>query len=235
MKALILAGGKGRRLAPYTTILPKPLCPVGDMPILEVILRQLKQAGVSEVTLCVGYLGTLLEAYFGHGEKIGLRLNYSYESKPLGTAGPLALIDPPTEPFLVMNGDILTTLSFASLVADHKSSRRVATVCAFDKKVHIDLGILEVDVKKKITEYIEKPTLNYRVSMGIYMFDPEVLTRIRRNEYLDLPDLIRALIKAEASVGIYQEDCKWLDIGRPEDYSLANDEFEHHKNLFLPG
>jgi NDP-sugar pyrophosphorylase family protein len=226
MRAVILAGGKGRRLLPYTTVIPKPLMPVGDRPILEVIIRQLKYYGFSSVTMAVGYLAELIEAYFSDGSKYGIKIDYSREDKPLGTIGSLSLIDGLDKTFLVMNGDVLTNLDYCKLVDFHEKNRAVATIATYNKKVKIDLGILEMDESCRLTEFIEKPTLKYHVSMGIYVFEPEILSFIQPNGYLDFPDLVLALMKAGRKVIAFPFDGYWLDIGRHEDYVRAQEEFE---------
>ena len=185
MKAVVLAGGKGARLAPYTKILPKPLMPIGDMPILQVLLRQMHYGGVTDVVLTVGHLSELLRAFFQDGSRDGLRITYSYEDQPLGTAGPVAMVDGLTDTFLVTNGDVLTTLSFKDLVKFHHDQGAVATIAVHQRKVKIDLGVIQWDGSAQITGYIEKPTYDYCVSMGIYVFEPRVVQYIPRGEYLD--------------------------------------------------
>ncbi len=165
MKAVILAGGRGTRLAPYTTILPKPLMPVGDKPILDIVINQLRYYGYTDITLAVGYLSELLMAYFGDGSRFGVRIQYSHEDQPLGTAGPIALIDNLDEPFLVMNGDLLTTLNFADLMQYHRAGNAAATITTYQRSVKIDLGVIEYDDHKHLARYIEKPTHHYNVSM----------------------------------------------------------------------
>lgn len=233
MRAVILAGGKGTRLRPYTTVLPKPLMPIGDMPILEVVLRQLKRAGISHVTMAVGHLAELLEAFFGDGSKFGLKIDYSREDKPLGTAGPLTLIDGLEDTFLVMNGDVLTTLDYADLIESHRDSGAMATVATHEREVRIDFGVLQVDEEGTLTEYVEKPRLPYKVSMGIYVFQAEVLSRLTKGEYFDFPDLVKLLIGEQQPVKSYAFDGYWLDIGRHDDYSIAMDEFEARRAEFL--
>ena len=226
MRAVILAGGKGTRLLPYTTVIPKPLMPVGDRPILEIIIRQLKRSGFSGVTMAVGHLAELIEAYFGDGEKYGIKIDYSREDEPLGTIGPLSLIEGLDETFLVMNGDVLTDLDYLKLVEFHEKNRAVATIATYNKKVKIDLGILEMDDSFRLKQYVEKPILDYNVSMGIYVFEPDILGFIRPMEYLDFPELVLALIKAGRKVTAYPFKGYWLDIGRGEDYTRAQEEFE---------
>ena len=234
MKAVVLAGGKGTRLAPYTKILPKPLMPIGDMPILEVILRQMKIAGIDEVVLTVGHLSELMRAFFQNGEHLGLKISYSYEEKPLGTAGPIALIDGIDESFLVTNGDVLTTLRFGDLLHFHNEQKAAATIAAHQREVKIDLGVIQWDGKPAISGYVEKPTYDYCVSMGVYVFDPLVLKYIPRGEYLDFPDLVRKLIAAGEKVVGYAFDGYWQDLGRPDDYERAMLDFEKMHDEFLP-
>ena len=234
MKAVVLAGGKGARLAPYTKILPKPLMPIGDMPILEVILRQVKIAGIDEVVLTVGHLSELMRAFFQDGKNLGLKISYSYEDKPLGTAGPIALIDGLDESFLVTNGDVLTTLRFDDLMRFHKEQKAAATIAAHHRKVKIDLGVIQWDGMPLISGYVEKPTYDYCVSMGVYVFDSRVINYIPRGEYLDFPDLVRKLINAGEKVVGYPFDGYWQDLGRPDDYERAMLDFEKMKFEFLP-
>ncbi|MEW5941260.1 MAG: sugar phosphate nucleotidyltransferase [Chloroflexota bacterium] len=235
MKAVILAGGKGTRLAPYTKILPKPLMPIDDMPILEVLLRQLKRSGVEDVVLTVGHLSALLHAYFSDGRKFGLNISYSHEDKPLGTAGPLALVPGLTETFFVMNGDVLTTLKFKDLLKYHRAQKAVATIAAHERKVKIDLGVLQHDADNvRVTGYVEKPSFDYIVSMGVYIFEPEALEFIPKNEYLDFPNLVLKLIAAEKKVVYLPYKGYWKDLGRPDDYEEAAQDFSKMRAEFLP-
>jgi len=232
-RAVILAGGRGTRLAPYTTVLPKPLMPVGDVAILEVMLRQLRQHGIRRVTMAVGHLAELLMAYFGDGSKFGLTVDYSREDKPLGTAGPLKIIPDLTGTFLVMNGDILTTLDYSALVEWHHRQKAAATIAVFRRPVPIDLGIVEMDGTNRLTDYIEKPTLHYQVSMGIYVFEPRVMTHIPPNDYLDFPTLVKKLIGTGELVSGYPHQGYWLDLGRKEDYERAVEDYERMRSQFL--
>jgi len=226
MKAVILAGGKGRRLRPYTTVLPKPLMPLGDMPIIEVVLRQLAAFGFDEVIIAVGYLAELMMAYCGDGSKFGLRVRYSKEEEPLGTAGPLALVDGLDETFLVMNGDVLTSLDLVAMVRQHRASGAVATIATHKRQHQINYGIIESDAANRVVDYIEKPVHHYQVSMGIYVLEPAVLQRITPGVYLDLPDLVRQLMIDLMPVMAYPFDGYWLDIGRHDDYEQAVEEFD---------
>ena len=234
MKAVILAGGKGTRLAPYTTVLPKPLMPVADMPILEIVVRQLAHFGITDLTFAVGHLAELIEAFFGNGGRFGVNINYSMEDQPLGTAGPLGLVDDLDDTFLVMNGDLLTSLDFADLVRSHRDSKAGATVATYRKRVDITLGVLTIDENSAVRDYTEKPTLYYDVSTGIYVFEPGVLDLITPGQHMDLPDLVKTLIARDRPVHAYAFDGLWLDIGRHEDYEQAAREFDANRAAFLP-
>jgi NDP-sugar pyrophosphorylase family protein len=235
MKAVVLAGGKGSRLAPYTKILPKPLMPIGDMPILEVILLQLKAAGINNVVLCVGTLAELLRAFFQDGNQLGINITYSFEECPLGTAGPIALVDGLDETFVVMNGDVLTTLDLRALIDFHWEQKAGATIAAHCRQSKIDLGVIQKDGGCRITGYIEKPVYDFLVSMGIYVFEPAILSYIERGEYLDFPDLVQRLLVAGERVVAYQFEGYWEDLGRPDDYERASQDFEKMQAQFLPG
>jgi NDP-sugar pyrophosphorylase family protein len=236
MQALVLAGGKGTRLYPYTTVLPKPLMPVGDYPILEILLRQLKCAGVTEVILAVGYLSQLLQAFFQNGERLGLKISYSFEDKPLGTAGPIALaIDQLEQDFLVLNGDLLTTLKFGNLIHYHKEKQAAATIGLYQREVKIDFGVIETDEDQKLVRYIEKPTYHFDVSMGVNVLNKErILPYLQPGEYLDIPDLMMKLSQDGHAVHCYRESCYWLDIGRVDDYQVAVNMFTTNPEAFIP-
>lgn len=233
MKAVVLAGGKGSRLAPYTQILPKPLMPIGDMPILEVILLRLKAAGIDEVVLTVGHLSELLRAFFGDGNQFGVKITYSYEMCPLGTAGPIALVDGLDETFIVTNGDVLTTLDVHDLIQFHREQGGIATIAAHHRQSKVDLGVIQKDGGCRIQGYIEKPVNDFLVSMGIYVFEPAVLSYIKRDEYLDFPNLVNKLLAAGERVVAYQFDGYWEDLGRPDDYQRASKDFENNRAQFL--
>lgn len=234
MKAVVLAGGKGTRLAPYTKILPKPLMPIGEMPVLEVLIRQMKRAGIDEVILTVGHLAELLRAFFNNGSHIGIKISYSYEETPLGTAGPLTLVEGLDETFLVTNGDVLTNLDLNALIRFHKESGAAATIAMHRRKVKIDLGVIQTDGDHQVVGYIEKPTYDYLVSMGIYVFEPRVLSYIPSCSYLDFPDLVHLLLGGREKVVGYPFDGYWQDLGRQDDYEQANLDFERMKPEFLP-
>ena len=235
MRAVILAGGKGTRLVPYTYVLPKPMMPIGDKAILEILLRQMKRAGVNHVTLAVGHLAGLMQAFFQDGAQYDLDITYSYETKPLGTAGPLANISGLDQTFLVSNGDVLTLLNIAELVKFHKDQGSICTIAMHERQVHIDLGVIEQNNGEYVvTGYVEKPTLNYRVSMGLYVFETKVLEYIPQGEYLDFPTLVKTLIANGERVLGFPYSGYWMDLGNPEDYNQACKDFKSMRSQFLP-
>ncbi len=233
MKGVVLAGGKGARLAPYTKILPKPLMPIGDMPILEVILRQMRAAGITDVVLTVGHLSELLHAFFNNGSRLGINITYSFEDKPLGTAGPIALIKDLNDTFLVTNGDVLTTLDLRELINFHKSQHAITTIAAHHRQEKIDLGVIQFNGNSQVVGYTEKPTYEFMVSMGIYVFEPQVLNYIPVGEYLDFPDLVKKMVAAGERVVGLPFDGYWQDLGRPADYERAAVDFENMRKEFL--
>ena len=233
MKAIVLAGGKGARLAPYTKVLPKSLMPIGDMPILEILLWQMKRAGVDEVILAVGHMAHLLQAFFQDGERFGLKIIYSFERQPLGTAGPLSLVGGLDDTFLVTNGDVLTTLDLRRLIDSHRSSGAAATIATHARQVKIDLGVIQYDGTNQVVDYIEKPRYDFFVSMGIYVFEPRVLNYIPYNQYLDFPDLVLRLISGRERVMGYPFDGYWQDLGRADDYEQAIQDFESLRSQIL--
>ncbi len=226
MKAIVLAGGRGSRLAPYTKVLPKPLMPIGDMPILEIIIRKMKLAGIEDVILAVGHLSEIFRAFFQNGERFGLKISYSCEHHALGTAGPLSLVKGLNETFIVTNGDVLTTLKFDSLLEFHKRMGAVATIAMYNRKVKINLGVIQSNGGSQVTGYIEKPTYDFQVSMGVYVFEPKVLSYIDHDQYLDFPDLVKSLIVHGEPVVGFPFDGYWEDLGNPEDYERAIEQFE---------
>ena len=236
-RAVILAGGKGSRLGPYTTVLPKPLLPVGDRAILDVVVHQLRDAGFDDLTLAVGYLSHLVRAVMGDGSTHGVNIDYHEELEPLGTVGALATIDRLEDSFLMMNGDVLTALDYAHLVDVHRESGNLLTIASHRRVVRTEYGVIHLDGKagetRVVTGFEEKPELPYIVSMGVYVLEPGALEYIKANKRLDLPDLVTRLLKADAQVGAYVYDGYWLDIGRHEDYEKAILEFEQVKPLLM--
>lgn len=233
MQAVILAGGRGIRLKPYTTVFPKPLMPIGDIPILEVVIRQLKYYGFKDVIMATGYLQELIQAFFNNGKKWGVNISYSHEDKPLGTVAPLKLIQNLQDDFLVMNGDVLTTIDFGKFFQYHKNKNGICTIAAYNYPTKISLGVLESNENDELSSYTEKPTVTHDVSMGIYAFRKEVLEYIPKNVYYDFPQLIGDLLNDQKKVMCYRFDDRWLDIGLPGDYENAVEEFNSNKSSFL--
>jgi NDP-sugar pyrophosphorylase family protein len=235
MKAVILAGGKGRRLQPYTTVIPKPLMPIGDLPILEVILLQLKSYGITEIILAVGHMSQLFQAFFQNGERHNLKISYSHEMRPLGTAGPLAnIIDSLSDNFLVMNGDLLTTLNYQNLFNFHIEREAAATIGLYQREIKIDFGVVDVADDQQLANYTEKPTISYKVSMGVNAFNRDMVKPyLAPDKYLDIPDLMMHMKQDGLPVVCYHEECYWLDIGRIDDYDVANQIFESRRSDFI--
>jgi len=230
---VILAGGKGTRLMPYTTTLPKPLMPVGDYPILDILLRQLAHEGFKSITLAVGHLAGLIQAYFKSGEDWGVDLAYAYETTPLGTAGPIAKLPQQDRALLVLNGDLLTTLDFSKIVRFHYENNAVATIGTTRRTETVQFGVVETDPSGQISAYKEKPNLDYCVSMGIYVFSPSVREYIPASRKFDFPDLVQRLLQNNQRVLAYESDDYWMDIGRPDDYQRANEDFPAIEHLLL--
>jgi NDP-mannose synthase len=236
--AVVLAGGEGRRLRPYTTVIPKPLMPVGDRPVLDVVLRQLARAGFERVTIATGYLAELIEAFCGDGRVYGLRIDYHREREPLGTVGALALIEDLAEPFLVMNGDVLTDMDYGRMLDEHVASGAAATIATAKRTIEVTLGVMRFGDAQdggRVTDYIEKPTLSYEASMGVYAFHPRVIDHIEPGVRLDFPDLMLRMLAAGEPVRGHRPRAYWLDLGRHEDYEQAMAEFERMRDRLLPG
>ncbi len=233
-RAVILAGGRGSRLAPYTTVLPKPLMPVGDRAILDVVVRQLRHAGVERITLAVGHLSHLIRAVIGNGDRHGVRIDYHEEEMARGTAGPLATIDDLEETFLMLNGDVLTTLDYRELVNVHREAGNVLTIATHERLVDINYGVLHADGAGRVVGYEEKPTLSYTVSMGVYVLEPSVRAHVPGDRRFDLPDLVQALLRVDEPVGAFPYDGYWEDIGRQDDYERAIVDFDDLLPRLLP-
>ena len=230
---VILAGGKGTRLLPYTTALPKPLMPVGNYPILEILLRQLAAYGFRNVTLAVGHLAGLIQAYFKDGRELGLDLTYAYETTPLGTAGPLSRLPRFDRSILVLNGDLLTDMDFGQIIRFHYENEATATVGMTRRAESVDFGVIEARSDGRIVSFHEKPRMDYLVSMGIYIFTPHVLDFIPKSTRFDFPDLLGRLLSHDAKVVGYESDAYWMDVGRPDDYEQANEDFPMKEQAFL--
>lgn len=236
MRTIILAGGKGTRLRPFTTNIPKPVVPVGDMAIMEILLRQLVQAGCERATVAVNHLAHVIMAYFGNGDRFGLDIDYSFETKPLGTIGPLKMMDDLPDNFLVMNGDVLTDLNFSELLDKHIKSGAAGTVATYERDTKIDFGVLKHDESNehRITHFIEKPIEHFSVSMGVYAFNKRILDLVPADKLFGFDHLMLAMIENAWDVRAYPYNGYWLDIGRPEDYDRANEEWEMIRGKLLP-
>ncbi len=222
------------RLRPYTAVLPKPLLPIGDRPVLDIVMCQLYAAGFKQITVATGYMGELIEAVLTHRNRQRIEIDYLREREPLGTVGALAMIEELYEPFLVMNGDVLTDLDYRGLLTAHVSSGAIATIASTTRHVQVSLGVLECEDGGRLTGYVEKPQLTYDVSMGVYCFSPQVLDYIESGVALDLPDLALRLIEHGEQVRTWHSDAYWVDLGRREDYELAIADFEEMRDRLLP-
>jgi mannose-1-phosphate guanylyltransferase len=233
--AVILAGGKGTRLRPYTTSIPKPLVPIGDdSAILEIVLRQLARDGFRRITIAIGHLGELIRAYVGTGAKWGLEVDYATEEKPLSTMGPVvAVLDRLPEKFLVLNGDILTDLSYSALLEAHEASDAPITIATYSRHVDVDFGVLTVE-KGAVVGFVEKPRLDYDVSMGVYAVSRSTLAGYPVGEPLGFDRLVLDLLAKDQNPASFPFDGYWLDIGRPDDYDQANAEFAQLRSVLLP-
>jgi len=207
--------------------------PVRDTPILEIVIRQLREHGFDDIVLSVGYLSHLMKTYFGDGHHLGVNITYSMEDRPLGTAGPLSLVPPSDKPILVMNGDLLTTLDYSDMYRYHSQMGAAVTIGLYPRRVKIDLGVLKTNGGNEIIEYVEKPEYEHLVSMGIYIVNPAVQALIPYNQRLDFPDLVSKLLAEGQRVVGYRFEGYWLDIGRPDDYERACAEFDRLRPLFL--
>jgi NDP-sugar pyrophosphorylase family protein len=229
-KAVVLAGGRGTRLAPYTSILPKPLMPVGERSILELVVEQLEHAGIVDINFCVGYLSHLIQAVFDNRANGHVNITYVREQDALGTAAPLRLVEGLDSTFLVMNGDVLTTLDYRDLIRYHREQGNAMTIATHDRVVKVDYGILHLDLRQRVRKFKEKPEIVTPVSMGIYVMEPAVLDYIPDGRYFDFPDLVEALLAASVPVGAYRYDGLWFDIGRQDDYAQAVAAWEANGN-----
>ncbi|WP_211674037.1 sugar phosphate nucleotidyltransferase [Moritella sp. 5] len=230
-RAIILAGGLGTRLKPYTVSLPKPLMPVGKYPILEIVIRQLANAGFSHITLAVNHQADIIKAFFQSGEKWGVKIDYSLETERLGTMGPLTIINDLPENFLVMNGDVLTNISFDDLYQTHIQSKCNFTIASKKREQVNDYGVLDV-LDNKLIGFREKPISTYQVSMGVYILSRKVMKYMPAQKYFGFDELMLKMLSNGDAVNIYDFKGDWLDIGRPDDYEVAIDEFEDNERKY---
>ena len=232
-RAVILAGGVGSRLRPYTVVLPKPMMPVGEYPILEIIVRQLAMQGFERITMAVNHQANIIKAFFGNGDQWGVRIDYSLETKPLSTIAPLRLVDDLPQNFLLMNGDILTDLRLDQLYDKHVSDKRLFTIAASRRTHIIDYGVITVDSANLLSSFTEKPSMHYLVSMGVYVLNRDVLAVVPPDQKYGFDDLMRDLLARKERVHVEPYEGYWLDIGRPDDYMQAIDDFEARKGELL--
>jgi len=233
MQAVILAGGKGTRLRPYTAVLPKPLVPIGDYPIMEIVVRQLKKHGVREIVVSTGHLAELIESYFGNGKKYGVCISYVRERKPLNTAGALGIISMLKGDFLVMNGDVLTTLDYRDLFSFHKKRKGIATIAVTKRFVRDNYGVVEMNDDFALADYHEKPTRSYYISMGINILNVRCKKFIGKNESISMPDLLLRLKRNGEKIMCFRSEDRWLDIGRIEDFTVAQYEFKKNQEKYI--
>ena len=232
-RAIILAGGKGTRLRPYTVVFPKPLMPIGDYPILEVIIRQLVQNSFTHITIAVNHQADLIKTFFGDGYKWGIKIDYSLEDKPLSTMAPLKLIKDLPDNFLVMNGDVLTDLNYGEFYEYHIKNENIFTISSYTREIKSEFGVLELDKNYNLVGFKEKPIEKYNVSMGIYMVSKKAIEYIPDNTFYGFDHLMLDLIKYKENPIVKPFDGYWLDIGRPDDYEIAIEEFDKLKDKFL--
>lgn len=231
-RAFILAGGEGKRLRPFTYVIPKPLVPIGEKPILKIILESLIKYDFKTVIISVGYLGEMVESVV-KSFSLPLDISFTKEKIPLGTAGALSLLKDFSDDLLVMNGDLLTSLNLKNIYDFHRKNKAAATIGIFTREVKIDLGVIKVSENFDFEDYIEKPVYNFEVSMGINVFNPRIKKYIKKNEYLDMPTLIKRLFSNKEKIICYKEKCKWLDIGREFDYNVATEEFKNNSHEYV--
>lgn len=233
--AVMLAGGVGSRLYPYTAFIPKPLVPIDKDAIAEVLLRQLAHYGTQRVIVSIGHLGHLIEAVLGDGSRYGLELIYQREQEPLGTVGPLALAkDLLPENFLVLNGDVLSDINFAAIRQQHEQSGKTLTVATYVREVRSEFGVLETDAGGNVTAFKEKPAIRNQVSMGVYAMNRRVLDYFRPGDRFGFDHLVLAMLAARDPIGTFAWQGRWLDIGRPADYADAQETFRSERGIYLP-
>jgi len=233
LRAVIMAGGRGSRLAPYTAVLPKPLMPLSDRPIIDVVLRQLARAGVGSISISVGHMGSLIEAWVSDQTGYGIPLEFVYEERPLGTAGALANVERPESTFLALNGDILTDLPFAQLVEHNARHGSIATMAVKERTVDVQYGVVHAGDDGRVQRLEEKPQLAYTVSMGVYAMEPAIIDLIAPGERIDFPDLILRAIERGHDVQTYRHLDYWRDIGNREDYEAAIEDFAREQETFI--
>lgn len=233
--AVILAGGKGTRLKPFTVSIPKPLMPLGDLPILEIVIRQLRAAGVERIVLSLGHMAYFFTAFIERWERYGVRIDCCHEATPMGTAGSIALVKDLEETFLVMNGDLLTTLDYGALIAAHKAEQAWGTIALARRELKVDYGVVETSPDGRLEKYVEKPVIKYDVSMGINVLSRSCLEFIPPGRKFDIPELMQSMRNAGRLVNCHRTECYWQDIGRFDDFQQASADFVENPGRFIPG
>jgi NDP-sugar pyrophosphorylase family protein len=223
MKAVIQAGGQGTRLRPFTLVLPKPLMPVGDLPVIEMLLKWLRRNDIDQAFITTGHLGHLLRAVCGDGRQWGMNIVYSEEPEPLGTVGALHLIaEHLDQTFLMLNGDLVTDLDLRAFGAHHRNHGGPLTVAVTEKIVKVDLGVIQSS-NGRIHSFEEKPALKFKVSMGVYCMEPSILKLIPKGVPFGFDNLMHAMLARDLPVHTYEHNGMWMDIGRPEDFRRAQE------------
>lgn len=233
--AVLMAGGQGMRLRPYTTVLPKPLMPLGDRPLVEILLEQLCAAGIERVLVSVNHLAHLIRAVLGHVVPCGVEISYQQEDVPLGTCGALGLmVDRLPARFLVVNGDLLSDYPISELMAHHVDTEAQLTIATRIAVESLDCGVIRRGGDGRVEAYVEKPRTEHELSIGLYAVEREIVeTRLPKGAQKDMPALIQELLAEGAAVQALARPCDWIDIGRPEDYLRAQDEFASCSERFL--
>ena len=234
MIAVIQAGGKGTRLRPYTLVMPKPLMPVGDEPVLLILLKWLRKWGIKESIITTGYLGHLIRALCECNKNMDMKISYSQEPEPLGTVGALRLLDGKlVDTFVTVNGDLICDLDLQAFISFHKECRGLLTVAVTQKNVNIDLGVMDCE-QNLISKFREKPVLKFKVSMGIYCMEPDILNLIPKGMPFGFDDLVHEMLRTKLPVHVYEHNGFWMDIGRKEDFEIAQKVFlKEHKSRIL--
>ncbi len=223
MKAVIQSGGRGTRLRPYTSVLPKPLMPIGARPVIELLLKWLRRNGIEDIYITTGYLGHLIRSFCGDGNQWGMNITYTQETEPLGTIGPLSLLRDKLDcTFLVLNGDVLTDLSLNAFSTCHRNHGGPLTIATTTRTMKMEFGVID-ETNGSVTRFREKPTLSNTVSMGAYCMEPEVLQFIPAGMPFGFDDLVFCMMDRGVPVHTYRHNGLWLDIGRVEDFHKAQE------------
>jgi len=224
LRAVIQAGGKGARLKPYTLVLPKPMMPVGERPVIEILLRWLRRNDVHEAFVTTGHLGHLIRTLCGDGRRWDMHIQYTEEAEPLGTVGALNLIREKLDgTFLVLNGDLITDLDLRAFLRFHRAHRDELTIAVSETRVPVNMGVFEYEKDGRVSEFREKPTLSYAANMGIYCMEPGILDLIPRGVPYGFDDLMYRMLDEGRPAHVYRHNGQFMDIGRPEDFARAQE------------